>query len=510
VFKRFLPTALLSYFFVVVLSLGCTKLDTTSLGSDLIPAVDNIHTFGDTLDIITTQGTFTDSFKIFRSENHALGYISNDPIFGKTEANVFLQPKPGFYPFYFGSAGDTLVGVDSVVLCLSYKGSWGDTNPIQKLDVYKITDDFFGNDVYTLKSISYQPTLGPLVSTGTSSVDIRRLPDLIKFAHGKDSVSNQIRIKLSDAYRDALFYSDTLPTSPTGINAFRNDSLFRKYFSGLAVKVSSSSNGNALMYVNLTDANTRLEVHFRKKNFGSGKLDTVYNSLLIATADSSVSYSKIYPSGTSNYIKRTYTGTPTPSELYLQTGPGTYANLEIPAFATLTNRIIHRAQISIEQIPSDPVMDSIFSVPPYLYLDLIDTGASKWKPLYYDLNPGTRYDPDNLTGYPYFPINGTIDYPYFGFAHKKINAVGQNVWAYDLNITRYLQQLVTDHKPNYHMRLFPGFGVVYPQYGTAAYPSQTILLNNPLGFGRIKVKSGSYPDPDKKVKMRVVIISSKI
>ena len=501
--KRLLPIILLSYFFVVLISWGCTKLDTTTLGSDLIPAVDNVHTFADTLDIITSQGIFNDSFKIFKDENQALGFI-NDPLFGQTEANVFLQPKPSFYPYYFGNAGDTLVGVDSVVLCLSYKGVWGDTSQIQTLSVFEIKDQQFADSVFQYKTIQYQPTLGRLLATKT--IDIRRLGDSLKIANGKDSVISQIRIKLSNTYRDELFGRDSLKNSPTNKNAFYNDSLYRRFSNGFAVKAGGAA--KAIMYISLADAKTRLEVHFRKKTTGTGVLDTVYNSLTIATAD----FASIIPSATSNYIKRTYSSNvtnPSSSELYLQTGPGTYADLKIPGFDTLTNRIIHRAQIFIEQIPDNSVTDSIFSVPPYLYLDLKDTAANTWKPIYYDLNPNTTYDPDYKSGFPYFPTNGEIDYTYFGgYPRKKINELGQSVYYYDLNITRYLQQLVTKKTPNYQMRLFPGFRVLYPQNSTADYPASSIPLNNPLAFGRIRIKSGAYPS--KKSKMRVVIIWSKI
>lgn len=76
-FKRLLPTALTGYVLLVIVNWSCTKLDTTTLGSDLIPAVDNVYTFADTLDIISTQGIFDDTFKISRSEtNIVMGYFS--------------------------------------------------------------------------------------------------------------------------------------------------------------------------------------------------------------------------------------------------------------------------------------------------------------------------------------------------------------------------------------------------------------------------------------------------
>jgi hypothetical protein len=110
---------------IIAVLWGCTKLDTTSIGSDLIPEVDNVNTFADTLDVITTQGFFQDSTKLSLTEEYALGKVT-DPLLGGSEAKIFLQFKPSFYPYFIGKqANDTIVQADSVVLCLSYKSFWG-------------------------------------------------------------------------------------------------------------------------------------------------------------------------------------------------------------------------------------------------------------------------------------------------------------------------------------------------------------------------------------------------
>lgn len=499
--QRFLRLFFAAFFFVTFLNYSCTKLDTTILGSDLIPAVDNINTFSDTFEIKTTQGIFDDTFKIFRSENNVLGLINNDPVFGTTDARLFLQLKPGFFPYYFGNARDTLVGVDSVVLGLSYKGVWGDTTQLQNMEIYEITDPTFGDSVFKYQNIKYQPVLGSLVGSG--NIDLRTAAGKKMIANGKDSVTSQVRIKLFNSFRDELFARDSFATSPNGNNAFRNDSLFRKKYKGLAVK---SASGNALMYISLTDVTTRLEVYFRKRN--AGKLDTTYTTFRVNNADLGTNL----PSATANYIKRNYTPEVSnnvtainPTALYLQTGPGTYANLTIDSLTGLSNRIVHRATIYMEQDPVNVLTDSIFSAPPYMYLDLIDTGATKWKPIYFDLSPNTLYDPDSRTGYPYFPADGSVDHSYFGgVARTRFNALGQKVVYYTINITRHVQQIATKRTPNYRMRLYPAFRMNYPQYGATG----EIPYDNPVAFGRIKLKSGH--SPDKRTRMQMVIVWSKL
>ena len=497
-FKRLLPAALIGYLFVIGVNWGCTKLDTTTLGSDLIPEVDNVNTFADTFDINTSQGFFNDSFKITYAENNVLGSINNDPIFGSIKANMFFQIKPTFFPFYFGNPGDTLLGVDSVVLCLAYVGYWGDSTVPQHLEVFKIQDQEFADSPTHYRPITFQPNF-EAGNIGSADVDIRKLKDTLRLRN--DSVVNQIRIKLSTAYAQSLFSQDTIHLS--GDNGFRNDTLFREYDNGLAVRATGS--GNALMYINLADTKTRLQVYFKRKRVGTGALDTTSNSLLINTTD----YTANRVSSASNNISRDYSSgtipTTSSTNLYLATGPGTFGNLTIAGLDTMANKIIHRAEIYMEQDLENVITDSIFSAPPAMYLDLLDSGTTKWKPIYYDLNPNEGYDPDNrLTGYPFYPINGGVNHNYFGgIVRTRVNYLNEKVKYYTFNITRHVQRIVSRNTPAFSMRVYPAYSIRYPQYSTSE-----IRYDNPVALGRIKVKGGGYPDPLRK--MRMVIIWSKL
>lgn len=489
--KRFLPTAFVGACLLFFINWSCTKLDTTTLGSDLIPPVDNIHTFDTSLEIISTQGYFDDTTHLLPTENFALGRINNDPIFGTTQANIFFQVKPTVYPFTWGNAGDTLIAADSVVLCLSFKGSWGDSLLPQQLEVYKIVDPLFQDSVNNVK---YQPNTAELL--GTATVDPSTLGDTVFFANHKDSTSNQIRIRLSDAFRDYLFSRDTLLSSPN--NQFNNDSLYRLAFNGLAVKAVGASS-QSLIYVSLSDADTRLEMHFRKKTSGTGYVDTVYNSLYVSPGNNL----NIKASAAGNYINRNRAGTPsaTPSltEHYLQTSPGTYMNLTIPGLTNMSNRIVHRAYITIQQIPTDPTTDGIFTAPPYMYLDLKDTLSTTpaWKPVYKDLNPIVVYDPDNKSGAPFYPV--TVSNASFGGVAKTKTSGGMAQTYYEFNITRYIQEMVTKQLPNYQIRVWPAYNISYPQYAATEYP-----YSNPVAYGRIKVGSGSNPNPAYKMTMHII------
>ena len=503
--KRIFSLAFACFFTFTILNWGCTKLDTTNLGTDLLPVVDNVNTFADTFRIFATQKDYQDTTLVSRTDIHALGNIWLDPLFGRTEAHIYLQLKPTIFPFSFGPK-DSLTGpnagFDSVVLCLSYRISYGDTNQLQQLQVNEIDDNLFRDSTY---NTNYKPSTGNLI--GSKTVDITKLDEYVIYANKRDSAKSQIRIKLDNSYLNKLINADSISFSGMGNHFFFNDSIYRREFKGFAVSPVTGT-GNALMYLNLADTNTKLEVHYRMRKAG-GVIDTTYSSFRLRTIsirDSIIGNTK--PSATANYVKRDRLGspsnTPTTDELYLQTQPGTYASLSIPDLAGWSNRIIHRAELIVEQIPDNPITDSIFSVPNFLYLDLKDTGTvilpalPKYKPVYYDLNPTIFYDPDNKTAnfYPYQSGVPAPEFSYFGgYARRKYGPTGSNIY-YNFNISRYIQHLVKDQGTNYEMRLFPAYDIHYSQYSTY------VPYSNSLAFGRVKIGSGT--NPNYKMRLRVI------
>ena len=226
-------------------------------------------------------------------------------------------------------------------------------------------------------------------------------------------------------------------------------------------------------------------------------IDTAYSTFNIVTP----AVAGVLSSTVNNItrVRLPQVSNPAASEIYLQASPGTYANLNIPDLSTLSNRIIHRAEIIIEQIPTNPLFDSYFAAPNYLYLDLQDTGTTaKWKPVYFDLNPSIGYDPDNsLTFYP-----GSIDYTYFGgYVRTKNDQFGTSIKYYNINVTRHVQQIITKHTHNYPFRLYAPFDLAYPQYTPSL-----LSFTNRVAYGRVKVGSGS----NSNYKLRLRLVYSKL
>ena len=518
--RRILLAASSAAFLLIAIGIGCTKLDTTTLGADLV-TVDNVNTFADTLTVNATQGIFNDSTILQKGDNHSIGVITTDPLFGKTDARIYVQFKPTFYPFYFGNAGDTTkfdpnnkAGFDSAFVCLSYKGAWGDTsvagNIPQTFEVRAINDDEFRLNTDTIRQLGSTPPMVDNNLLGSAVITPQIIAQKIILATGRDSVTNQIRIKFTGSGADfaaSLFNSqDTIPTSSN--NGFLNDSLFRKKYNGFEIKVTNGM-GNTLYYVNLAESKSRFEFHFHKTK--NGVRDTVVQSFQMYTTRAGI----IAASSSFNFIKRDYSSVTLPlpnistNNVFLQTSPGTFANLTIPGLTGYTNRIVHRAFLIIEQTPDNPATDNIYTAPPYLYLDLKDTtvvSPQRYKPVYFDLTSAVSYNPDviSVNGlYHPFPL-GNVDVATFGGgALKRFEPAGNIFYRYEINLTRYVQHIVTNGYKNYDLRLYSPFNYYYPQYlGT----QHIIPFYNPIALGRVRVGTGLSTNH----KMKLVVIYSKV
>ncbi len=69
---------------------GCTKIESTETGSSLIPLIDRVNTF-DTLLRVITNNFPSDSSRVYKTDDHVIGTIAGDALFGKTSASVFLE-----------------------------------------------------------------------------------------------------------------------------------------------------------------------------------------------------------------------------------------------------------------------------------------------------------------------------------------------------------------------------------------------------------------------------------
>ncbi len=487
---------------LVIIVSSCKKInETTELGGDLIPPIDNINTFDTTITIEAYNDLFTlgladplkeDSTRSSYGDEQFLGVINNDPFFGKTDAQMFFELKPASYKYTFENKPDSLY-IDSVVLVLDYLETYGDTLMPQTINAYEIdqASDFRVDTAYFVRrkdNITYTNLLG------TKTVVPMSLKDSVKSY--LDTTSRQLRITLNNSFGDRLLKYDTT----AGPNqAYISDSAFKSKFKGFALK--SVAGGNAIMGFNLQGPNTKLAIYYRYEKGGVGNFDTT------VTYFNFKAYSSYATAGSAahNYIERDYSGTPllaaqggtTPDPLvYIQATPGSFATLKIPGLAGLNNRVVHRAELIAEQVYH--ISDSIFPPPAFLFVDAYDPSLSKYLLMPYDLA---------------FDASGALNLGAFGVSPiNALDGLGNVVRTWKFNLSRYVQHVVNNTEPVYDLRLFAPF-FVYDQYRPLANSTPTeqqVSLNPAMAKGRVRLAGNTGPPDTNPHRMRLRIIYSKL
>lgn len=462
----------------------CTKINPTDIGTDILPVVDNVYTFDTVLRVYADNYLYNDSSIVNYAQPHALGMIADDPQFGKTEGQIYLSVVPaasGRNPF---TSIDSIVGMDSVILSLAYTDVYGDSNAVQKINVYEISDTAFKDSIgYMVQHPGFNTLPGEL---GSAVVNFTTLNDPKTIIVKADTtvIENQMRIPLDPALGLRFAAYDT-----SSVYVLSNrDSAFQKVFNGLALKVDEggSSLKDALAYFDLSSENTRLTFYFRVKKNGS--VDTVSTDFALYATSSYEAYN-------ANVIKRDpaygyaalsqSTGIIDADKIYIQSAPGSYALLRVPGLSGLDNRLIHRAEISFQ--PLDLPGSDIYTAPDLLFADLSDSANNRFITIKDD--------------FAYSFTNYTYDYQTFG-GYLKDN-------RFFVNVTRYVQSLVTNqNNKNYSFRLYaPKIAIAnysYPKESglQVAETASGFSINSKIAKGRVVVGGGS--NPEKPMVLRII------
>lgn len=481
--------------FSTLLFSACTRIGSSELGLGLLPSMDAYNTKDTILDVITETVDRTDSMRVYASDDHVLGNITNDPVFGTTNASMYFQVKPSFFPFFIAGNKDSLI-VDSAVLVLSYKGFYGDTTKPVKIQLKRISQAT-PLDAFKLYASNY-PELYNLKTDqnlGETILNFARVGDSLYTRF--EASTNTIRIKLSKSFANQ-FLKEFDST-----NAYRSDTTLRAYFPGFSLTTDPSTNKNVLVRINLIDTNSKLALYY---NTNSTALTDVYKR------DTSVVNFKfsIYNNGDANFIKRNRAGSVSANHLnkvsndslvYVQTSPGTMVKVKIPGLKNFANKIIHRAELLAEQVPSNAGVSSMvsqFLPPKYLFLGVYDT-----------VSKSIRNVPNDFTG-----TTNASSLTQFGgrLVYKSINGY-DNVASYNFNVSRYVQGVISRTDSLFDFRIIApvndSITLVPPYPYNKQAPTQdylTTAIGNQAAMGRVVLGGGNRT----KFKMRLHIYYSDL
>jgi hypothetical protein len=300
----------------------------------------------------------------------------------------------------------------------------------------------------------------------------------------QDTTAGQLRIKLNNSFGRRLLDYDTS-------TAYGSDSAFKTNFRGFEVEADQST-GNALMAFGLVgNPNTKLAIYYKYTK--GGQIDTAVSYFGFTGA-----------SARHNYINRfDFLGTPLANAsasstaddiLYLINTPGSYSTIKIPGLRNLSNRVINRAELIVEQVynPSD----LIFPVPNSLLLDVYDSTLGDYK-----------YTPYSFV----FDQTGNPDPGYGLYGESSVDGSGNPITVWKFNITRYVQNILTKKEPLHDFRLFTAQSVYErmregPSTNSGSYIYSQTFLNVQFAFGRVRVGGTNHPTQ----RMRLRIIHTKI
>lgn len=474
--RKFLATVTAAFVIFLIYS-SCTRVDTTNLGSDLIPAVDNVNTFDTTLSVISNNIRDLDTTKMLYTELHALGIIDNDPEFGKTSALFYTSFVPSTihaYPFVKKDS----VTIDSVVLSLAYGGIYGDSNSVQDFEIREISPFAnFKDTGYQIDNPDLEVRPTPL---GAATVNFKSLNDSVFYKNPKDVArsSNELRINLDTAWARRFVAYDT-----TAGEAYNNDSIFMKRFPGIEVRpTEASAVKRALAYFKLTD-NSRTRITFYCRVQNNGRTDTIAPYFIYSNGDPQANM--IHRDAANGYLTNLDNGVDNDQLAYLQSTPGSYISVDIPGLSTLDNRVIHRAELIMDKAPSQE--ENLYLPPSRLFIQAKNGDSSTT----------IRND--------FILVNAAAGYD--------VNVLGGTLKndKYVFNLSRYVQGIVTKGYRNNTLKISSPF-TVRPYYVTANDVTTStripIVINSTVAGGRVVVYGGDAADTTKR--MRLHIIYSRI
>jgi hypothetical protein len=484
----------------VIFLVACTKIDTTNLGQDLIPPVDGVNTLlADTFTVTIENGLFNDTTVFNKSDEYVLGQLDGDATFGNTNASIYLQYKPQLQFAWKAKPADIISqpnqGFDSAVLCMAFNDViYGDSAAPVKYDVWRISDTsrFRQDSNYR---IAVDPGINQDVILGSSNAGLTALKiknDTSVAVLKKDTIryTKILRIKLNSPAAVTLFKNMLTQDTNT---AFKTNTTFTDFLKGFVIKPSGSG-GRSLTNYSLTSGGTRLEVWYRYKN-SSGAIDTVFDSFgfnQFATSQ--------YRCASANHIERnragaainTYLTPGNDSLIFMHTTPGSYAVVNVKGIKSFPNKLIHRAELVLEEVPGFNI--AAYPAPGQLYLDAVVTPLTVFKTVPRDFYLFDRF-------------SGPADFGYFGGVRQFVNdASGNRIAQYKFNISKYMQDIVTRGEPYYDLRLFAPFDTRYYTQWTNYYDGLNISFPFPVlnraAHGRVVLGGSNHSK--YRAKLRVI------
>jgi hypothetical protein len=394
--------------------------ENTVIPPNLIPPVDNIHTFGldaSSFNPVLRPGFF-DSARTDDYTNYyaGIGKISNDPFFGRVTAGLYVQFTP---PSTFFSFPDSLT-LDSANISIPYYRSYGDTStPINNflyLDVYRVNEPFNRTDDH----YSFQALAHDNVPVGNAVTSLAIISDV----HTSTDSTDQLRIHLDYNFAQSIVQADK--------SNFNSPGTFLEFLKGLyIVPKDTSALQDFIAYFNMAGDNTHpaAQINFYMHNSSDSVtiIHFPFNTLISAFF---------------THIKNDYNGVAANTfvaggqgrdSILVQGYPGFYTDIQLNNLTDIPSSIINKAQLVITALPVGG--DDIYSTPLRLYIEKVraDGTTLPIADLLGSDSSATQAGLDFINGYPEtVTINGS---PYIQYQLNFPQELQNDIMAGDTTLT---------------------------------------------------------------------------
>jgi len=254
----------ISTFFFIALLLIFSCTDPNLIGLEVQPPSDGIKiTLTNEENNLLLTTISEDSLRSDETATLLLGHISYDEYFGESYAEFVTQFQLPYSNIDIGNK-DSLI-VDSVILSLSYSGSYGNNSALS-VKVFNINQTIYKDSAYYSKQeLNYDFTNLNL--------------DDITYIYTEDSVlvRGQMKGPHMQLRLDESIGRMILDASGTG--QLQDNTQFVEFFKGLYLKATDVSfSGGSIVYLDPFSSNTKLTVYYHSTNLDSLSLDFAISS----------------------------------------------------------------------------------------------------------------------------------------------------------------------------------------------------------------------------------------
>lgn len=317
-----------------LIGIAACKKTPDKIGNDLQPTNSLITVaFSGNQDIVSAT---YDIPKVATTKlNYALLGNMNDPVFGITNCGFYTQISLSTESLTWG---DNAVA-DSVTLCLTYNGYYGDTTEYMNVRMYEITEAMNEADTTTYYSNSTLETDPTILADIEFSPRPHTAPDTVLDR-------GVLRIPVNPSLGTKFIENEEYMTS---------NAKFKEFFKGLYLECEVSNAEGAVCYYNLTHSYSYLRVYYHNDS------DTLSYDFRISSSDVRFNhYEHDFSDSEINFFD-----TVSNAKLYVQGASGARALLKFPkliewADSMKTNVVINEAKLTL----TGAVTDTAIYAPP--------------------------------------------------------------------------------------------------------------------------------------------------